>query len=125
MLEAELGTPLDDAIPEIYQSGKRLVASLAPQVFRACEEGDPVALEILRRNGQELAEMIRTAAGFVSREQVRVVICGGLAHREDLLGPVIAEQLPDTCQLQFRPDPMVSGAVSCARRKYAEYRKTE
>lgn len=125
LLEARFGKPLDQAIPELYSGGKRLIASLAPLVFEACGMADAEAAGVLRRNAAYLAELIQTAAKFVGDPTAPVVVCGGLAHRGDLLETYIREFLQEPYDLRFCEDPMVTGAVMCARRKYAEYGKTE
>lgn len=124
-IEAHLKKPLEDAVPELYGGGKRLIASLAPLVFEACDEEDAVATDILEKNADYLAELIRTAAGFVEKRPVRVVVCGGLAARSDLLEGRIKAKLDDTFELGFCNESMVRGAVMCAGRKYAQYRKTK
>lgn len=125
LLEAQLQKPLEQAIPEIYTGGKKLIASLAPLVFEACAAGDVEAVKVLRSNAAFLAELIGAAAKFVDDPAAPVVICGGLTHRADLLGKYIKEFLKDAYDLRFCSDAMVTGAVMCARRKYAEYGKTE
>ncbi len=123
LLEAQLQMPLEMAIPKIYSAGKRLIASLASAVFAACDQKDPVALAILDRNCAYLAELIGAAQRHITTPDAPVVICGGLANRADLLEPRIKEYCEKACNLHFCMTPMVSGAVMCARRNYAEYRK--
>ena len=46
------------SLGELYALGKRGVASYAPLVFRAADEGDGVARNILRRNMKEIAALL-------------------------------------------------------------------
>lgn len=125
LLEDRLGKTVEAAIPELYGGGKKMIASLAPLVFEACDAGDRPAEEILRKNAAHIAELIRTAAAFVGDPDAPVVLCGGLTQRADLLEKYIMENLDEGCRIRFGSEPLVKGAVLCARRKYAQYGKTE
>ncbi len=120
LLEEKLQKTVPDAIPEIYSGGKRFIASLAPVVFEAAEEGDAVALEILLRNAAALAEMIIAARRHVADKSTPVVICGGLAHHAELLERLMRAHLPDEIKVAFSIEEMVHGAVARARRSYYE-----
>ena len=48
-------------IPAIYKKGRPFIASFAPVVVKAAEEGDACALQILQSNAQRLADIIKTA----------------------------------------------------------------
>ena len=125
LLEERLQMALEQAVPALYDGGKRFIASLAPAVFDACDREDPVAVSILRANAAYLAELIRTAMRYVEDPDAPVVICGGLANRSDLLEQYIREMLEERYRLRFCTDTIVEGAVMCARRKYEQHRKTE
>lgn len=115
-LAQKLQKSVPDAIPEIYQGGKRLIASLSPLVFAAARAGDAVALAILEKNAAALAEMITAARTYVADKNTPVVICGGLAHHADLLSPMIKACLSEHIDVQFSLEEMVHGAVARARR---------
>lgn len=116
MFAQKLQKSVPDAIPEIYQGGKRYIASLAPVVFEAARARDAVAMDILARNAAALAEMIVAARAHVSDKNTPVVICGGLAHHQDLLKPLIEAKLPADVKVTFSLEEMVYGAAARARR---------
>lgn len=62
---------------ECYRKGKRYVASFAEVVFRAMEQGDVYAEEIIQQNAEAVAKLIRHGAkawGYTGK----VTACGGL-----------------------------------------------
>jgi N-acetylglucosamine kinase-like BadF-type ATPase len=67
-LASYLGGEVQTKITELYQRGKTYIASCAPVVFQAAEEGDEVAMAILRRNARSLAELIEAAWGWLTRD---------------------------------------------------------
>jgi len=116
LLEERLGTTIPDAIPTIYNGGKRFVACLATCVFDAAKQGDSTAKNILKRNCAYIADMIECLIKNFESTTVPVVICGGLAHEKDLLGEYIKSALSTKINLQFNNDPMVKGAISSAKK---------
>lgn len=113
--------PPTDAIPDIYTGGKRLIASLAPLVFEADDQGDAVAAAILEQNAAHIAELIRHATAHVDDPTAPVVICGGLANQGQRLEPLIRKHLDKDYILQFNTQPIVKGAIMCARRLYEQH----
>ena len=65
----------------IYEGGKKVIASFAPAVFSALEKGDEIAADILKRNTEEAARYITTAAGEFMTEKITVVFAGGLSRQ--------------------------------------------
>ena len=85
-------------ISQIYASGKRGIAALAPTVFDAIDRGDATARSILRRRLAETAELI-TSAQKISSERGPTVLVGGLTARRDLLLPILRDLLsPDAAE---------------------------
>ena len=116
MLQEKLQKSVPDAIPEIYQGGKRYIAALAPVVYEAARSGDAVALAIFKRNAAALAETVLAASKLVEDRNAPVVICGGLVKCADILEPMIREMLPNGINLTLSGEEMVKGAVARARR---------
>ncbi len=84
------------ALSLFYEGGKREIASYAPLVMMAYEQGDGVAANILKRNMRCLAELIRLARQRLGiNEQTRVVLVGGLTRRADILLPMLYDHLDD------------------------------
>ena len=123
-LQAALGASFYDAIPTIYNGGKRLIASLAPIVFDAARTGDAVALEIVQKNAAYIAELITVAHGQLRDKRAPAVVIGGLANHQDLLSPLIRAKIPADIVVKFETEHMIKGAVARAERGYYEqYRK--
>lgn len=73
-----------------YSARSYPIANLVPLVFNAAEQGDEVALKILRNNGEEMALSAEVALEklFDQDEEVKVVLTGGV-FRSDTHGFVI------------------------------------
>ena len=69
----------------IYEGGKRAIASFAPAVFYALEKGDEIAINILKRNAEEVARFIKTAAKDFDDKQISVVLAGGLTKQMHMI----------------------------------------
>ena len=114
LIEAQLKNALPDSISRIYSSGKTGIASFAPLVFEAFKQADKEAERILRRNVQEVCQII-TAGCARFDEPPKVAICGGLVNDADILLPFFKECLHDNVQPEFITEPIVNGAIALAR----------
>ena len=63
-------------------------------IFKACDDGDEVALNIIKNNMTSIASIIEGAArSLANEESVKVMLCGGLTKRQDILLPPLKEAL--------------------------------
>lgn len=115
LVEEKLQRNVQSAIAEIYSSGKTGISAFAPIAFEAYKKQDPYAISIIQRNVKCVAEMIAAGCKHFSEMPVKVVICGGLANRADILAPVFKNCTDNTVQLTFTTEPMVNGSVSLAK----------
>ena len=87
-LAEQLGDTVSNRITEIYRGGKPYIASCAPAVFAAAEQGDRMAESILNRNARYLAELIEAAwrkCSLPNRptpEELPVVMGGSISIRQ-------------------------------------------
>ena len=104
------------SLGELYALGKRGVASYAPLVFRAADEGDGVARNILRRNMKEIAVLLATGRKKLGGAQVKAVFVGGLTNLWEILLPDILDQLPEKeyYELSVYQGRAVNGALVLA-----------
>lgn len=90
----QAGTPTAlEALGRFYEGGKREIASYAPCVIAAYEQGDETAAGILERNMACVARLIRLGREYLASENVPVVLVGGLMKRADVLLPMIERHL--------------------------------
>lgn len=115
LIEEKLGTDIPSAIPTIYNSGKRFIASLAPYVFKAAELGDSTAINIIKHNCAYIAQMIDCLLKNFDDKGVPIVICGGLSNDGKILERYIRSSLSYDINLSFTCEPMVDGALKCAK----------
>ncbi len=86
MLKEELKDGIFESIPTLYKKPKEEIAAYAKLVFRAFEQGDTVAGEILRERASVLRSQIDRAAARYGIGK-RVILAGGLTRdREIVLG---------------------------------------
>lgn len=116
LIEDRMGCTLPESISDIYRGGKSAVAAFAPVVFRAYDLGDPSAREIIKENVREVSDMIASALNHLAEGRGKVVICGGLVKRRDILERYFAEFLGDIVQVTFLDKPIVNGALMMARK---------
>lgn len=114
-------------IPEFYAGGKRLIASYAPMVFDACDEGDPVGWRIMEDNMQAVARMIINAGNrMFGCKEIPVVFFGSITKREDILIPLIQKYLTEEAssmieyKLTVCQKPVYLGALLMAGMKERE-----
>lgn len=113
-LAAALGANVEDAIPLIYGSGKALIASLAPAVFEAADEGDAAAREIILRCAESLATLTRRAADLMGQDSCRAVVGGSLLTRRDDILSLLCERTPKNIELIRTGMPNIWGAFCAA-----------
>lgn len=92
-------TDIDDILRIVYHAGAPVatLAALAPEVVRAGEAGDAVAMNILATGARELARMVETVArtlGFTGRS-FPITMVGGLVDRPGFYRRLVVEALHD------------------------------
>lgn len=103
--EALGSTKWHEIIRVVYGGGRSPVASLAPAVKRAAEQGDETAKVILERAGHELARLARTVIRRVGTA-LPVALAGGITEIGHPLIGAFASALPPGTQwrvAQLRP----------------------
>ncbi len=115
LIEKQLRSPLTDSISLIYSGGQKRIASFSPLVFEAYRQGDKEAERILRRNVQEVCQMITTGCSLFSAPP-RVTICGELVQEAKILQQFFKEQLDGNVRLEFITEPILNGAITLARK---------
>lgn len=79
---------MNEIMHRVYATGmsRAEIAALAPLVFAAAEAGDDVALGLLRRAADDLAECVAAVAGRLGFSgDCEIALVGGLLQRGDLL----------------------------------------
>jgi N-acetylglucosamine kinase-like BadF-type ATPase len=105
-----------DSLGRFYEGGKREVASYAPCVIEAYEQGDETASHILDRNMACVARLIRLGREYLASENLPVVLVGGLMKRADVLMPMIERHLgaEGDAHISVYDRPAVRGALLLA-----------
>ena len=111
------------ALPELVRwattAEVAAVASLAPEVLAAAEEGDAVAGALVDAGADDLATHVRALAERFPREAEVGVALGGslLARSDDYRRRVIARIVADVPTAKLRPETVdpVLGAIQLAR----------
>lgn len=116
LIEKKLGTTLPEAIADIHKRGKGYVASFAPVVFEAYDNGDKFATDILDRNIKEVSEIVLAGLKHLPNQKGKVVICGGLGKRSDILGVFFKKYIPEDVNITFSNESVVNGALSLAKK---------
>lgn len=111
----------DQAVPKIYAdvaAARGLMASLAPLVTEAAEEGDAVALEILSEAGRSLAHLAAAVLRRLDVSGAPVAGVGGVftncRHLQEAFAAAVAQEAPGSRVIRPLGSP-AEGAVLLAR----------
>lgn len=97
-----LGDLLDVIEHEFHDSPRELgLGELAPLVFEAADEGDPMALNILAEHGQAAAEAARAVLRKLFPEKGKAVLALGGSVYQKGSNPALVEALRDQVQMDF------------------------
>ncbi len=113
--QERLGGKIKPSLEGVYKGGKRFIASFAPLVFEAFEQGDGQAKEILAQNAACIAQTLRKifAASGVER---RVALSGGL-FKNPYFTSLVTEQVEGETYVSALEQ--VEGALRRARAIYS------
>ncbi len=110
LAQERLGCPPMEKLGTFYAEGRDKIAAFAPVAFEAYRRGDRTAADILHRNMDRVAMLIRTA----DNGSDTVIISGGLICHRDVLEPMLRERLPERMKLIFPTLPQIYGAALAA-----------
>ena len=115
LVKARLGGLVSLCIREVYCHDQSYIASFAPLVFTALEQGDEIAAQILDDNAKELALVINHAAnGYPCGN--RVILSGGLITGNALFRSMVEKYLHPGLTMVVPKLPQVLGACRlCAK----------
>lgn len=113
MVEEKLGSTVWDSIHEIYKEGPAYIASFAPIVFVAYEQGDKVARKILKEHAGYLADMIQAAAKMYDCGKT-VVLSGSIFSKAPVFLRLLKEQVTMDLSFEVPAVPPVYGACALA-----------
>lgn len=118
-IEERAGCDSAALMNQLYEGGKKVIASYANLVFEEAEKGDETACSILRRNMQEAAKILRSAKTHFSENDypIPVILAGGLTE-QPLLLPYLTEALGDAAddlRIKILDSAPVEGALQKAK----------
>lgn len=111
LVTSRLGCDVCDAIPNIYEGGQAYIASFAELVFEGARRGDVVSLDILRRNCEGLAKLLRAAAKKLS-PPFDVVLGGGIFGNHSEYVKTLASCAPRGLRLRVMTEPILWGCAA-------------
>lgn len=111
LVTSRLGCDVCDAIPHIYEGGQAYIASFAELVFEGARRGDVVSLDILRRNCEGLAKLLRAAAKKLS-PPFDVVLSGGIFQNYPEYIQMLKNCAPEGLRLRVMTEPILWGCAA-------------
>ena len=115
LLEREVGVHPEERLQDFYRMSVPQIASFAPLLLTAADEGDAVALDILSRHSDYMANMIRTALRH-DGDLRHVVFSGSMFWIGDSFYRLVAQRLDEGLTLERLVYPPAWGAcLQCAR----------
>lgn len=115
LVEEKLGNQVWESVQEIYSKNHSYVASFAPCVFKAYENGDDIAAHILEHNADCLAQLINFAVNHCDVGKY-VVASGGIIRQNPSFCELLKDRLDADIELDVPDYPPVYGAcIMCCR----------
>lgn len=108
---AYLGDNPENCIRKIYEGGKPLIAGFAPEVFRAAEENDPLAVSIVADAVGAVEEYVNNAKRIIGRDDFDCIVGGGMMN-DPLMKKIL--NLPEGVNLIYPEREQVFGAMNQA-----------
>ena len=107
---------LSELVRETYLQGKAYVASFAPFVFTAYEQGDRVAKEILARRVREWETLLWGVYRAYGEEKCEIALIGSIGKQINILLPFLSDGVKEKISFRLPDCPAVYGAVKRAKR---------
>ncbi len=108
--------PMNEIVKSVYAKGKAYVASFAPTVLEAYDQGDAVACEILKRRTAELQTLFYGVYKRFGAERCTITLFGGLNRRaKELLGK-FCKEIDERILITLPKNPVIYGAIKRARK---------
>lgn len=111
---AETGKTITELVKETYLYGKAFVASFAPFVFTAYEDGDNVAKEILTQRVKEWEKLLWGVYKNYGEEACEITLLGGLTKRWGILEGFLSKVIREKIAFKLLETPVVFGALKRA-----------
>ena len=111
LVSERLGCAACNAISRIYEGGQTYVASFADLVFEGARRGDKISLDILRRNCEGLAKMLRAATEQLSTP-FDVILSGGIFSNHPEYIQLLANCAPKGLRLRLMTEPILWGCAA-------------
>ncbi len=112
----ETGLNASGIVKSVYKRGKAYVASFAPYVFTAYENGDKAAKEILAHRVKEWESLLFGVRKASGKEVCEITLVGGLSKRWDILCAFLSSEAKEKISFKLLEKPVVEGALKRARR---------
>lgn len=105
------GLAMGEIVKTVYVKGKAYVASFAPVLFDAYEQGDLVAEEILKRRMAELEILLWGVYKRYGQPRCEITLFGGLNRRVVELLRLFSAELREKISIVLPKYPVVCGAL--------------
>ncbi|MBR2647186.1 MAG: hypothetical protein IKD47_06505 [Clostridia bacterium] len=108
------GFSVKELVRDVYVKGKAFVASFAPFVLSAYEQGDAVAKTIVQRRVSELEKLLFGVQKIYGKTPCEITLFGGLSKRWDIFFAHLSERAKREFAFKFPENPVIYGALKRA-----------
>ena len=112
--------PMAEIVKAVYTKGKAYVASFAPTVLDAYDQGDKVAKEILKRRIAELKPLFYGVHKRFGAERCDITLFGGLNRKVKELIQSFCEGIEREIVIELPKNPVIYGAIKRVCKKGGE-----
>ena len=114
------GLTVKEIVREVYRQGKAYVASFAPFVFTAYDQGDDVAKQILQRRVTDLEPLLFGVRNALKTDVCEITLLGGLSRRWETVYGFLSEKIKEKFVFKLASMPVVFGALKRANKNCDE-----
>ncbi|SHE80122.1 N-acetylglucosamine kinase [Clostridium fallax] len=111
---------VDEIVEFVYSSSKDEIAKITPIIAKLGEEGDPIAKEILIKEGKDLAKTTENVYKKLNFNSCYIGLVGGVIKKAKVLRETFEECLKNNINV----DGFIDEEVSAAKGAYYIYKKS-
>ena len=102
---------------KLYPLERQRIAAFAKTVFDFAEKGDKSAIEIFKKAGRKLSELVTSTAEKLGEKAPAAVVTGGLIHSKKFWAPCFEETLKNYT-VHYVSDGLLLGTSYIAKKLY-------
>ena len=105
------GLHINEIVKQVYLQGKSYVASFAPCLFAAYDQGDKVAKSLLAKRVKEWERLLLGTYTLYGEKKCEITLFGGLTKRWETISKLLSWRVKRKIKFKLPAYPVVYGAM--------------